>query len=93
MILKYQNFYNLFVKKNSIQYYQKLSLLKLSHKNYKTWSTFCYKIIDKLSQDPENKCLVEFDDEISIVKQETEELLSTIIELNTKSSDKLYILN
>lgn len=65
--------------------------LKLSHRNYKTWSTFCYKIIDKLSQDPENKCLVEFDDEISIVKQETAELLSTIIELNTKSSDKLYI--
>lgn len=56
--------------------------------NFTTWSTFCFQTIKELSQT--EKCLVEFDEDLALVEQETSDLLKTIIELN-KSSDKLYI--
>lgn len=59
-----------------------------NHKNCTTWSTFCFETIKQLSKS--EKCLVEFDEDLSLVEQETSDLLNTIIELN-KSSDKLYI--
>ncbi|RCK64872.1 DNA polymerase V [Candida viswanathii] len=62
---------------------------RLSNSKYTTWSTFCFETIKELSKS--EKCLVEFDEDLAVVEQQTSDLLNTIIELNKASSDKLYI--